>query len=57
MYITDLTEKQLAMLKHYVDIASERHEKFKLGFDESDMSLKFKIGEYSWSPPMATEQR
>ena len=57
MFIADLNEVQLEYLVHYATMALEKKQKFKLAFDETDASLKYKIADYSWSPPIATERK
>ena len=57
MHIAKLTYHQLEMLLHAAQKAQTQNEDFILGYDEMDRSLKYKIGQFVWSPPIITEER
>lgn len=56
MLIATLTRDQLDMLSQACDQARRDYETFRLAYDETDRSLKFKIGGFGWSPPMPAEE-
>lgn len=56
MKIADLSPSQVDMLAIAVDIAAEG-ELLMLAFDPIDNSIKWKVGNGVWSPPVPTEER
>lgn len=57
MYIAVLTREQLDMLEAFVLRATAQGEQFGIAFDPLDNSMKWKLGQGAWSPPVKTEER
>lgn len=57
MHIANLTAIQIARLAEAATRAQYGEYTFRLAFDSIDNSIKYKVGEFVWSPPIATEER
>lgn len=57
MMIAVLTPEQKEQLEYAILRATTQNEEFGLAFDPIDNSLKWKVGQSAWSPPVATEER
>jgi hypothetical protein len=54
MLIAVFTEQQKEWLEYAIIRATTQHEQFGLAFDPIDNSLKWKVGQGPWSPPIPT---
>lgn len=55
--IAELSVVRRGMLVDAMEYATKHGEKFLVGFDETDQSIKWKVGNGPWSPPVKTEER
>ena len=55
--VGQLTAQEFMSLKRVLQHAERYGSKFLVAFDETDQSIKWKVGEGVWSPPVRTEER
>lgn len=57
MRVANPTPTQLAWLQTAVERAESTGEVLHIGYDPLDQSMKWKLGNGVWSPPVRTEER
>lgn len=57
MRIVKLNDNQLMWLRHALEAAEKKGDDFYMAYDHLDKGVKFKVGDYTWSPPMVTEEK
>jgi hypothetical protein len=56
VHIVKLTPEQLEHLDQAIGYAQGNSLAFHAAYDETDKSIKFKVGNMSWTPPLKTEE-
>lgn len=57
MHIVNLTPEQIGWLHYVSTVAKEQRLRLRVGYDEMDESIKWKLGAGPWSPPCKTEEQ
>lgn len=57
MHIVNLTPEQIGWVRYVSTVAEEQRLQVRVGYDEMDESIKWKLGAGPWSPPCKTEEQ